>query len=237
MRVKAIILAGGKGTRLQGVVSDVPKPMAPIAGKPFLEYLILQLKSYSVRDIVLSVGYKKEDIISFFSTGLQWGVTITYAEETMPLGTGGAIRQALTSIQDQDVLVLNGDSYVHVDVARYMEWHRTKQCIASLVATSIENTDRYGTVELDRDERIHNFTEKGERKGPGWINAGVYLFHRSVFNPIPASEFCSLEKEILPNLLGKGLYGYKCTGEFIDIGTPESYHQAAAFFSTLKNRN
>ena len=234
--MKAIILAGGKGTRLQGVVSDIPKPMAQVAGKPFLEYLILQLKSYSIRDIVLSVGYKCENIISFFADGSKWGVRITYSQETKPLGTGGAIRNAITSLDDQNILILNGDSYIDVDVTRYMDWHDAKKCLASIVATKIKNTDRYGTVELDREERINKFTEKGEHAGSGWINAGMYIFHRSVFENNFSVEYCSLEKEILPGLIGKGLCGYRCTEPFIDIGTPESYHLAAAFFSKIKNR-
>lgn len=228
--MKAIILAGGKGTRLQGVISDIPKPMAPVAGKPFLEFLILQLKSYSIRDIILSVGYKSEKIISFFADGTKWDVNITYAQETKPLGTGGAIRDAITSLNDQNVLILNGDSYINVDVTRYINWHFTKRCLASIVTTKIENTNRYGTVEFDIEERINSFIEKGESKGTGWINAGMYIFNRSVFEKIISLEYCSLEKEILPNLIGKELYGYRCLEPFIDIGTPESYNMATTFF-------
>jgi D-glycero-alpha-D-manno-heptose 1-phosphate guanylyltransferase len=228
--MKAIILAGGKGTRLQSVINAVPKPMALIAGKPFLEYLILQLKSYSVHDIILSVGYKKESIISFFSNGSKWDVNISYISEKTPLGTGGAIQEAFRFIDDQHVLVMNGDSYINVNVSHYLNWHFTKNRIASIVVTKIDSTSRYGTVELDIEDRISKFTEKGERKGSGWINAGIYVFHRSIFeNKLPI-KFCSLEKEILPNLIEKEIYGYRCQGAFIDIGTPESYKQATSFF-------
>ncbi len=232
--MKAIILAGGKGTRLQSVISDIPKPMAPIAGKPFLEYLILQLKSYSVNDIILSVGYKKENVISFFSDGSKWGVNISYVSEKTPLGTGGSIQEIFKFIDDQNVLVMNGDSYINIDLARYINWHFSKKCIASIVITKINNTSRYGTVEIDIEYRIKNFTEKGEGKGPGWINAGVYLFHRSIFENASTPKYCSLETDILPTLIGREIYGYQCQDAFIDIGTPESYNQAISFFSAIK---
>jgi D-glycero-alpha-D-manno-heptose 1-phosphate guanylyltransferase len=232
--MKAIILVGGKGTRLQSVISTIPKPMAPVAEKPFLEYLILQLKSHTVHDIILSVGYKKDSIISFFSNGSKWGVNITYIPEKVPLGTGGAIQEAFRFIDDQNVLVMNGDSYINVDLTHYIDWHFTNKCVASIVITEIDDTSRYGTVELDTEDRINSFTEKGERKGSGWINAGVYIFHRSIFENKSPLKFCSLEKNILPNLIGKGLYGYRCHDAFIDIGTPESYNQATKFFSTIR---
>lgn len=235
--MKALILAGGKGTRLQSVINDIPKPMAPIAGKPFLEYIISQLKSHAIHDIILSVGYQKESIISFFSTGSKWDVNITYIQEAMPLGTGGAIREALESIHDQDVLVMNGDSYINVDLTHYIKWHFKNNCIASIIIAKVNNTSRYGTVEIEREDRIVNFKEKVENKEPGWINAGVYLFRRSVFENISPSKFYSLEKDILPNLIQEGLYGYQCHGAFIDIGTPESYNQATSFFSNIRNNN
>jgi D-glycero-alpha-D-manno-heptose 1-phosphate guanylyltransferase len=233
--MKAIILAGGKGTRLQSVISSLPKPMAPIAGNPFLEYLLLQLKSFSVNDILLSVGYKKDSVISYFSNGSKWDINIAYVPENVPLGTGGAIREALRFIDDEYVLVLNGDSYINVDLSHYINWHFRKECNASIVITKMDNTSRYGTIELDIKDRINKFIEKEENKGPGWINAGVYLFHRSVFQNKSPLTFCSLEKEVLPNLIEKGLYGYQCHGAFIDIGTPESYNQATSFFSNIRN--
>jgi len=233
--MKAIILAGGKGTRLQSVISSLPKPMAPIAGNPFLEYLLLQLKSFSVNDILLSVGYKKDSVISYFSNGSKWDINIAYVPENVPLGTGGAIREALRFIDDEYVLVLNGDSYINVDLSHYINWHFRKECNASIVITKMDNTSRYGTIELDIKDRINKFIEKEENKGPGWINPGVYLFHRSVFQNKSPLTFCSLEKEVLPNLIEKGLYGYQCHGAFIDIGTPESYNQATSFFSNIRN--
>ena len=232
--MKAIILAGGKGTRLQSVINDIPKPMAPIAGKPFLEYLLLQLKSFSVNNILLSVGYKKDYVISYFSNGSKWGVNIVYIPEHMPLGTGGAIQEALRFIDDEYVLVLNGDSYIDVDLSHYINWHFRKECHASIVITKMANTSRYGTIELDVEDRINTFIEKEETKEPGWINAGVYLFHRSVFQNKSPLKFCSLEKEVLPNLIEAGLYGYRCHSAFIDIGTPESYNQATNFFSMVR---
>ena len=158
--MKAIILAGGKGTRLQSVISSLPKPMAPIAGNPFLEYLLLQLKSFSVNDILLSVGYKKDSVISYFSNGSKWDINIAYVPENVPLGTGGAIREALRFIDDEYVLVLNGDSYINVDLSHYINWHFRKECNASIVITKMDNTSRYGTIELDIKDRINNDIDK-----------------------------------------------------------------------------
>src|SRR3990172_9726350 len=147
--MKAIILGGGKGTRLKSFISDIPKPMAPVADRPFLEYLILQLKRWAIHDIVLSVGYKKEGIMSYFSTGSRWDVNITYLEEEIPLGTGGAIREAVKNINEPDIIVMNGDSFFNADFKELINFHYVKDSITTLALQKRNDASRCGRVIID----------------------------------------------------------------------------------------
>lgn len=219
--MKAIILAGGKGKRLREIIKDVPKPMAPVGGRPFLEFLILQLFRYNIKDIVLSVGYKAEAIKSYFDNGKKWGVNIIYSEEYEPLGTGGAVRKASELIEDDEFIVMNGDSFLDMDLGRFIACHREKKASATIGLAYVDDTGRYGRVETGKTGKITGFTEKGI-KGPGYINGGVYLFSRKVMNNAPDGNV-SLEEDVFPVLLGHGLYGMEVKGFFKDIGIPEDY--------------
>lgn len=221
MGIDALILCGGQGSRLQEVVSDIPKPMAPIAGKPFLEYLILQLKSWAINDIVLSVGYKKESIISYFSNGAKWNVNITYLQEEIPLGTGGAIREALKMIDDRDIIAMNGDSFFDADFSELINYHRSKNALATLSLVKMDDTGRYGRVVMDEHGEIISFTEKQSRR-EGLINAGLYILNRRILSYLPDGTL-SFESDVLPQLVRKELYGLTQQGFFIDIGIPDDY--------------
>lgn len=220
----AIILAGGEGTRLREVVSDVPKPMAPVAGKPFLEYLILQLKQGGIREIILSTGYKRETVKAYFGTGERWGVRISYSEEEFPLGTGGALRKASVLPDAPDagpVLVLNGDSFLEIDLRALAAFHAGKNARATMGLVFLEDTSRYGRVETDSAGQVIAFAEKSAGS-PGRINGGVYVFGRDILASIPEGKV-SLETEVLPLLVGRGLYGMETKGFFRDIGIPHDY--------------
>jgi D-glycero-alpha-D-manno-heptose 1-phosphate guanylyltransferase len=221
--MKAIILAGGFGTRLKSVIADMPKPMAPVQGKPFLEYLIYQLKKWGYRDIVLSVGYLKDKIISYFGDGKPWGVSIEYSKEDLPLGTGGAIREAMSKYEDTTYLVLNGDSFNNIDFESLCNFHRVKSARASMAIASVEDASRYGGVTMNDFGEVISFGEKQD-KTKGTINAGIYILTRSVLDSIPPGTI-SFEKEILPELIHKGLFGSIQQGFFIDIGVPEDYNK------------
>ncbi|MHB1945377.1 MAG: nucleotidyltransferase family protein [Metallibacterium sp.] len=223
MADEAIILAGGRGTRLQGVVSDVPKPLAPVQGRPFLAWLLDLLAQQGMRRVVLATGYKAERVQAV--VGEDWrGMRIDYAVESTPLGTGGAIVHALRLIEGEDTFVLNGDTYLELDYARFAATMRAQQAGLGMALAQVANVSRYGAVHVD-DGRVTGFSEKG-CAGPGWINAGVYWLPRSL--PMPAAtQAFSFEDIVLRAAAGQGtLQAYTATDAFIDIGVPEDFQRA-----------
>lgn len=220
--MKALILAGGQGMRLRSVIKDIPKPMAPIAGKPFLEYIIRQLAWFKIRDIVLSVGYQSHTIQDYFKTGTDWGVNIAYSFEEEPLGTGGAIKKASPILKEDDFLVLNGDSFFNLDITKLINLHRSRQAMATIGLTVVQNEERYGVVCLGDNNSIIGFAEK-KYVEKGIINAGCYVFSPTVFNCMPNKLSISLEEDVLPNILEYGVFGEIFEGYFVDIGIPDDY--------------
>ena len=218
-----LILAGGKGTRLKELSGDLPKPMMPVGQRPFLEYLVLQARGQGVDRIVLCVGHKAKPIEHYFGDGAGWGVRVAYSEETEPLGTGGALREGAKLVCEQVFLAMNGDSYLETDFSVLLAFHARVASRATIALAQVENARRFGRVEMDADGRITCFREKGS-DGPGVINAGIYVFDRSLFAGFPAGAV-SLEREILPALVGHGLYGVVAHGRFVDMGTPEDYRR------------
>ena len=226
--VTAAILIGGLGTRLRSVVPDRPKVLAEIRGRPFLAFLLEQLTATGIKRVVLCSGYRGKQVQAVF--GNSYGATeILYSQEASPLGTGGAIRLAINLIGSDPVLVMNGDSFMDVDLAAYLRWFLQKDLEASMVLAYVPDTSRFGRVTTDEQERILGFGEKGAHHGPGWINAGIYLLKQNFLRAIPSGRLVSIEKEIFPAWVSHGLYGYKTEGRFIDIGTPDSYAMAEAF--------
>ena len=219
--MKTIILAGGFGTRLSSVVSDLPKPMAPVDGRPFLEYLILKLKDCGLQEIILSLGYKAEIIQSYFGDGDKFGVKIGYCIESSPLGTAGALKQAAAMFKDEVFLALNGDSFSALDFKMLINGYIDKKAIATIALTVVEDGLRYGSVEINDNLEITKFSEKSSQRKT-LINTGTYCLHRRIFDNI-ASGKVSIEEDVFPGLLGQGLYGYVFNGFFIDIGIPEDY--------------
>ena len=230
--VTALILAGGLGTRLQSSLSDRPKVLAPVAGRPFLSYLMDQLISSGFRHVILCTGYRGEQIKEAFGDNYN-GLDIQYSQEPEPFGTGGALRYGLPLIVTDSALVTNGDSYVDFNLKDFLAWHFENDLQVSLVLAYVLDTSRYGRVEVREDGRIVKFDEKGASDGPGWVNAGVYIFNRSILETIPSGQLFSLERELFPFLISKGLYGFENESAFIDIGTTESYALAEDFFSKV----
>jgi len=226
--MKAVILAGGLGKRLRKVVRDKPKSMAPVLGKPFLQYQIEQLKKYNIMEIVLCVGYLANQIKSYFKDGAKFGVNIRYAEEEKPLGTAGALKNSRDYLGDEAFLALNGDSYSEVDFFKFIQFHRKKEGKGTILLTRVPHPKDYGLVKMDENNRITRFFEKpGKTPSSSIINAGVYLLEFRVLNYIPEGRQISLEREIFPHLLKKNipLFGYLTSDYFIDIGTPQKYAQ------------
>ncbi len=224
--MKVVILAGGLGTRLRDTIGDLPKPLAPVGDRPFLEHLVWFFSAQGFKDIILSCGYRADAIKAHFGDGADLGVTISYTMEKELLGTGGAIKLAETLMDSDSFIVANGDTYFKVDLNDMMRFHRATRAVASVALAYRGDTGRYGRVSFNEGGEIVSFTEKAESGGEGYINGGIYIFRRDVLDLIPVHKVCSLEREILPMLVGKGLYGYPVDGYFIDIGIPEDYERA-----------
>lgn len=234
--MKTIILAGGMGTRLKDVVSDVPKPMAPVGGKPFLEYVISMLAAQDLRDIILSIGYRKDAIRSHFEDGAKWRVNIVYSEEETPLGTGGSVREALKIAGESHSLILNGDTFNQVDFGDMEKYHLSKKRLATIGLTGSDDTDRYGLVKINDTFDILEFCEKGDRHG-GYINCGVYIMDKAVLDHMPPSGRFSLENDLFPGLIPHGMSGFISGGFFVDIGIPPTYHYINDHYHLLKQAN
>jgi len=231
--VEAIVLAGGFGTRLQKVVSNVPKSMAHINNRPFLEYLFDYLISQGVSKVVISVGYKNEIISNHFKDHYK-SLEVVYAVENEPLGTGGGIRLAFWKIEGPRALVMNGDSLFRADYRALLEFHLRKKADATLALRKLSDTGRYGRVTMNRTRRITGFEEKGLSAGPGYINGGVYIIEKLfLMEPEFRGRF-SIEKDCFePKTSYSRLFGFPSDDYFLDIGIPEDYaraqHEFAAF--------
>ncbi|HUE17341.1 MAG TPA: nucleotidyltransferase family protein [Planctomycetaceae bacterium] len=248
--VTGAILAGGLGTRLRSVVSDRPKVLAPVHGKPFLAHLLDQLQEAGVERVVLMTGYRGEQIAEAFGDRYR-NLSLSYSVETEPLGTAGALRLALPKLfpasfsalkltpdsgrrTPHAVLVLNGDSYCDAELMQFRAFHEQERADGSLVLAHVADTSRFGKVETTTGQRLERFLEKQEAGGPGSINAGIYLLNRELIAEIPAGRAVSIEREMFPAWLRtRRLLGYPAEGAFLDIGTPESYRAAEDFFARL----
>lgn len=222
--MEAIVLAGGLGTRLRGILQGVPKPMAPVAGRPFLEIQLNQLARAGCARVILSVGHLHEVIESHF--GATWrGMSLDYAIESEPLGTGGAIRAALALGREESILVLNGDTFLEADYAGMMRFHAAQGERMTMAVSHQFDVARYGGVMLDVD-RVVGFEEKG-RSGPGWINAGADIVGRDLQWPAGLAEKFSFETDFLvPEIARLRPAAYRVDGLFIDIGVPEDLARA-----------
>ena len=228
--IDVTILAGGLGTRLRKVVSEKPKALADINGRPFICYLLGQLGLAGASSVTLCTGYMGEGIEA--RLGTRYGrVSIFYSQEPEPLGTGGALRYAAQKLSNDWILAINGDSFLDANLAEYASWHREKDILASMIVVPVKDVSRYGSVKLGCGGKVLAFREKISKVNvSGYVNAGIYLIHKSVIQGLDFKQPCSLEHELLPAQVEIGLYGFVSKGRFIDIGTEESYRDAQAFF-------
>lgn len=231
-KIMAMILVGGLGTRLKPVVSDRPKCLSLVLGRPFITYLLDQLENAGIQSVVLCTGYLAEQV--YKTLGYSYNsLSLYYSAEDVPLGTAGAIRHAIPLIDSENILILNGDSYVNLSLKDYLGWVQKRHWLSSLVLVHVQEAGRYGRVVVTSNDQILNFEEKTTFAGPGDINAGIYALKTSILTSIPSRIPCSLEKDVFPQLLKHQLYGYRSTCDFIDIGVPESYFQANRFFQSI----
>jgi NDP-sugar pyrophosphorylase family protein len=207
----------------------VPKGLRPADGRPFLEHLLEQLQGGGAARVVLSLGYRSEQFSDHFHRRPPAGLELRFCLEKTPLGTGGGLRNALPVLSKSTVLVLNGDSYADTDLRELLRKHRTLGAKATLLLTRVADAARFGRVQFEPSGAVSAFAEKGN-PGPGFINAGVYAIERAVIEEIPPGRPVSLEREVFPGLVGRGLFGHAAFFPFVDIGTPESYREADTFF-------
>ena len=219
--LEAIVLAGGLGTRLRSVVSDLPKPMAPIGDKPFLEYILKYLQKNGITRAILSVGYKWETIKEYFGDKFE-DIELIYSVEDEPLGTGGAIKKAMNQVKNSQVYIINGDTFFDVDL-KSLDLKDKSQLILSLKPMS--DFDRYGCVENDENNLVTVFTEKGYRES-GNINGGIYLASKDIFDPYDLEEKFSFEEFMQENFKQLKISSAIFNNYFIDIGIPEDYEKA-----------
>lgn len=229
MITQAIVLAGGLGTRLQHVIADIPKPMAEVAGKPFLTYIFDYLQSQGITKVVLAVGHRREVIINYYGDAYL-NMQLMYSIEEEPLGTGGAILQAVTLLDNSPVFIINGDTFFNVDLQALYQFHLQHNALLTLSLKRMYQFDRYGTMEITDSGRITAFREK-QFLEQGLINGGVYCMEKDVFAGNTQIKF-SFETEILEKEAASGnIYGMEFQGYFIDIGIPQDYAKAQQDFA------
>ncbi len=230
--MEAIILAGGLGNRLRAAVPDLPKPMAPINGRPFLEYLLDYWAGQGVSRFVLSVGYKRDIIEEHFATRYK-GIEVNYAVEDKPLGTGGGLLLALKHLRRTGpFLIMNGDTFFEVDLAPMCRYHQERRAELTIALREVEANSRYGSVGIDKEGKITTFDNLARTTDRALINGGVYLAEKSAFAGMASESNApvSIEDQLYPRMLAEGrrMYGFPSSGRFIDIGIPEDYQRAAS---------
>jgi NDP-sugar pyrophosphorylase family protein len=221
--MKALILAGGEGRRLRPILGDLPKCLAEVRGRPFIEHQIELLKSEGIRELVLCVGLGADLVQRTLGNGERLGVSIEYSTEEKPLGTAGAIKNASTFI-DGRFLCGNGDTLVEFSLKDMEKSHAKAGAIGTILFKMADATGR-GTINVDSNQQVLGFAEKAERDTPALINCGFYMMEKEILEHIPSEQFVSLEEKVFPELLSTGfrLFAFPAHGVFVDIGTPEDY--------------
>ncbi len=232
--IDVIILCGGKGSRLQKVVSDRPKPMAKINESPFLEILIDYFSGFGFKRFILCTGYMSETIERYY-TDQRDDLQIVISKEDKPLGTGGAIKNAEKNILSEHFIVANGDSFCQVDLSEMLDLHFQRQALMTMALVESEAANDAGAVRMDESGHITDFQEKIESEGKCYINAGIYLFQKNVLSGIKGGQKCSLEYEVFPELITADCFGYISNQKLIDIGTPQRLEKARKHFKKSRN--
>jgi mannose-1-phosphate guanylyltransferase len=226
--LQALILAGGEGTRLRPLTSSVPKPVVPLAGRPFITYMIEWLRRHGVDEAILSCGFMADGVRAVLGDGAALGLRLQYVEEPSPLGTGGALKLAEDLLEDR-FLMLNGDQLTDIDLTAQLRQHEQTGARATIALIAVEDPSAYGLVRRRDDLSVSGFLEKpnADEIDTNLVNAGVYVLERSVLSDMaPSGTRISIERDVFPRLVDDGLYGYEASGYWMDIGTPQRYLQA-----------
>ncbi len=226
--MQAVILAGGKGTRLRPLTDTLPKPMVPLLDKPVLEYILLHLKETGIEDILLTVGYRKDAIIDYFGTGEPWGVHLTYVSEEVPLGTAGSVKNCYPLL-DEHFFVLSGDGYCETDFKNAFAFHLAKRSPCTILARPHPYPEGLGTLTIDFENLITDFCEKPEEMKPSLVNTGIYILKKEILHCIP-SGFYDFGKNLFPRLVQK-CYAYIDYAYWSDIGTLPAYYETNKYLA------
>ena len=231
----AMLICGGAGLRLRSITGNVPKAMASVAGRPFLELLLRQLRRHGFQRVILAVCHQKDVIRSHFGERA-FGLHLAYSVESSPLGTGGALRKAVDVVESDSVLIMNGDSYTDADLGKLVAAYRESKADASVLLVPTDGRDDCGTALVNKRGRLVRFEEKRDSFHALYVNAGIYIISRQMLYEIPPGVEISLEREILPRWLseGKDITGLVCLGRCIDIGTPERYRSAQDILANVE---
>jgi mannose-1-phosphate guanylyltransferase len=225
--MQALILAGGEGTRLRPLTSTLPKPVVPLAGRPFITFMIDWLRQHGVTEVILSCGFLADGVRQVLGAGEGLGVKIDYVEEPRPLGTGGALRFAGERLGER-FLMLNGDVLTDIDLTEQLKQHEQTGARATIALIGVEDPSAYGLVRRNSDHSVSEFLEKPspDEIDTNLVNAGAYILERSVLDQMaPPGTNISIERDVFPTLVGNGLYGFEADGYWLDIGTPARYLQ------------
>jgi NDP-sugar pyrophosphorylase family protein len=231
-KIDVLILCGGEGKRLKSIIKDVPKPMAGIGGRPFLDFLIDYAARFGFRRFILCSGYKGEVIRKYYRNKYK-SFDILVSHEKRPLGTAGAVKNAESAVRSNPFLIMNGDSFCPLDLSKFIDFHREKRASFSIAIRKAKGSRDYGTVRVDHSGKILSFNEKAGTKGSNFINAGIYLADKSLFLMIEAGKKLSLEYDIFPGLVESRFYGYMTKAELMDIGTPDRYARVEKFLDNV----
>lgn len=228
--MKAVIIAGGLGTRLRPLTYNTPKPIVPVANRPFIIHQIEHLIKHGVDEVIINLHYLSQEIKKILNDGRQWGIKIHYSIEEHPLGTAGAVKNAEKFFDDEPLVIFNGDVLTDINISKVLNFHRERRATVTLTLTEVEDPTPFGLILTNQDGRVTSFIEK-----PSWsmvtaktINAGIYIVDPKIFRGVPANKSYSFERQLYPDLLtaGEPIYGYLSSAYWIDIGNPEKYKEA-----------
>ena len=235
--IKAVVLAGGLGTRLYPLTRKTAKCMVPVNGKPLLEHIIQYLASYGFREIVITVGDRRQQIMKHFGNGSKFGVKLHYSVERKALGTAGSLKNAERLITDT-ALVMQSDTITNFKLNEIISFHKEKGALATIALTSVKNAKGYGLAVMNENKRITKFEEKPARSFSNLVNSGIYVLERKVLDHIPTNRKFDFSRDLFPLLLRKklSLYGIEVSGYWFDIGTPDSYRNANEYLQLHETR-
>jgi mannose-1-phosphate guanylyltransferase len=224
--MQAVILVGGQGTRLRPLTSTMPKPIVPLVDRPFISYMLEWLREHGIEDVIMSCGFLATSVREVLGDGSDLGLSLRFVEEPDPRGTAGALKLAEPML-DERFLMLNGDVLTDIDLTSQIAQHEATGASATLALVPVADPSAYGLVLLEDDRSVKEFLEKpgADRIESNLISAGAYVLERSILDLVPADRNVSIEREVWPRLIGKGLYGFPSEGYWLDIGTPARYLQ------------